>query len=90
MSRPRLPHPEIVYLEWVDSGWRSGWMSREDAMDSKVYVCSTVGFMLTEDDNIVVVSQSIGKAGGTDDVQAMLSIPKVAITRRIQLRAERK
>lgn len=71
----------MVYVEWIDSSHGSGWTSAEDAVrGARYFTCATVGFLLIEDDKHLTLAQT-----HTDDnkqVDGLLSIPKVAISKR--------
>ena len=77
---PSLPM-RTIYVEWIDSSHGSGWTPTEEAIKGAAYFsCITVGFVLVEDDKHLTVTQT-----HTDDnkqVDGVLSIPKVAITKR--------
>ena len=75
----------IELVRWVDASSLDGpWADLEEAADLLEHVeepCTSVGFVLEENERVIVLAASLTdtQIGGT------IAIPKVAITRRIQL-----
>lgn len=68
---------EIRLIKWVDSCASSGWTHPEDVERHGPSMCTTVGFVLREDDKMLVVTTSIDQH---DNAMDPLAIPKVAVT----------
>jgi hypothetical protein len=64
---------EAVYIEWVDSAYKSGWQSGEGF---ETMVIKTLGWLVHDEDEYVVVSAHDDQFGG---VSCPMSIPRVAI-----------
>lgn len=72
---------KIIYVEWVDSSHNTGWQTAEAALkEDHLLDCKTVGFLIKETDDHLTVAQS--SAVDPDQVDGVLTIPKVAITKR--------
>lgn len=68
---------EKVLVEWLDSNTVHGW-DMSDGSDRSVAHCSSVGFLLREDDEQVTIAQSISTLGS---VMNTLTIPRPAVVR---------
>lgn len=84
-----LNHADIrktpaIYVEWTDSAAIRGWHHEAtflaDASPTKIV---SIGYLLKETEDFVSITTSIADTGSAMDV---LSIPKVAITRRKKLK----
>jgi len=81
------------YVEWVDSTTECGtaWHDRKDTkeacatMPEDDMLCRTCGFVLHNDENIVVITQSYHD----DEVGVYITIPTVCIKRIEVLKPER-
>jgi len=73
----------VVFIEWLDSHERPGWTTEPPI--AKPLVCFTVGFLVAETAEVVVVSGSI-----TDEDERQrcgdMTIPKKVIRKRTILR----
>lgn len=65
-----------VWVEWVDSKHAHGWCSPEEASPDRLE-CTTLGFLVAEDEEAVQVADS---ASATGCVGCVLTIPREAIT----------
>ena len=65
---------KIVKVKWMDSTSQSGGWTDEDPKDMEPMKLMTVGFLLFEDEQRIVISHSI--ADNTDMRYAMFTIPK--------------
>lgn len=83
----RAGMPEIRFVEWVDSTAETGWQLEKDREPLVPSGCRTVGFVLAENDQVVELAQSMDTSHG--NVDAILGIPKVAITKSVTLRKAR-
>ncbi len=88
-----LRYPEIVLVEWEDATNISNWVDLADiaewASDGD-YVCRSVGYLVHEDDDCVVLAARVGLAGEPEQVGLFERIPKPMITLRWTLSAKRK
>lgn len=82
MSSKKLPYP-IVEVAWVDSEHDQGWNTLSAVLEEqeKTLECRSVGYLITERADRVVLATSVGMAIGDDDEQisAYLTIPKASI-----------
>jgi hypothetical protein len=73
-----------VYIEWVDSEEVSGWTTVDEAdHDNKIPVKSC-GFLVKETEKVVIIASSVDEVNG--NYLGLLSIPKLAITKRRYLK----
>jgi hypothetical protein len=73
---------QIERIEWVDSATYTGWHDST----SKIYSpmeCATCGYVVFENDTCVSLALTAGEDGQVADV---MTIPKVCITSRVQLK----
>lgn len=64
----------IVELYWLDCCSRGGWLTLQEMLNrSKPLPCRSVGYVVANDDERVVVAQTVNRIGqGTD----RLTVPK--------------
>lgn len=77
---------KIVSLEWDDSvvaGAR--WISPDDLVDSSMR-CTTVGYLVSENEKSITVAQSISWSGDgeVEELGQPITIPRVALTKPMQ------
>ena len=74
----------IERVEWVDSSGNGRWRTRAEILSSvPLSCCTTVGFVLDENDEAIWLIQSYDEqVGDEQNVNNTLVIPKVAITKR--------
>ena len=65
---------EIVEIHWVDSWVRGGWDSRESYSETQVGNITRVGFLLHQDEDKIILVQSVGK--DPEQVSDCIVIPK--------------
>lgn len=75
---------KIVLVEWIDSFGSHAWIPRIDAMETKPSKCYSVGYLLKEDENYIVLSQSYDPQ--VENVGNVLSIPVKVVISMTQLR----
>lgn len=75
---------KAIWVKWVDSNQMSGWNSRNDAAGLRVFACWQVGFLISEDEDQIVLSSTkndhLGDA--TNPYLALMAIPKISIQER--------
>lgn len=83
----------LTYLEWIDSASADGWHPTEGYEPTVIYVRS-VGWVQFEDETTVTI---VAHLGAQDDARnpsnqacGWMTIPKVAITHRREIRLKRK
>lgn len=70
----------IVHINWIDSGGDGRWLSREDVINQGGLAhCESVGFLIHEDEDKIMIAGSVNKTPPNNDVHAYLAIPKVAV-----------
>ncbi|MEO7099080.1 MAG: hypothetical protein ABI162_06940 [Luteolibacter sp.] len=67
----------IEFIQWHDSYVSSGWTARDEVSLGPV-LCTTVGFLVSEDDTHVAIASTIQG----NDFNAAITIPKSTITTR--------
>jgi hypothetical protein len=74
---------QLVYLEWVDStGPRGGWSAEADVLGTPYLKVVSVGWILESVKSHITIAAHIHQsAGGKFNVDGVMSIPKVAITK---------
>lgn len=75
MARKRL-----VYVEWIDSHEVFGW-SDPNVLYNDPMLCFSVGWLMFENEQRIVLGSSISVINGVDDPRTAgtMAIPKVAI-----------
>lgn len=71
-------------IEWIDSQQYEGWVMKEEILrksDVANMEVSTIGFLLYEDDKIIITADSISK----NCVNSPMTIPKIAIVSMIEI-----
>ena len=69
---------KIVYIEWVDAAGREGWENVEHVIKTDFQKSiKTVGYILKEDENEIVVTGSYDESN--DTCLSYIMIPKSAI-----------
>jgi len=96
-SRRMRSRPPLVEVLWMDSSSTTGWKTVErvrEWIEEGIYEALTVGFLLYEDRNEVVIAQTLSQKffdPGEDDnwssVDCMFRIPRKCIKRKTILRA---
>ena len=83
---------EVRYVEWVDSSGGSGWEPVNDVAAYRPFVISTVGFVISEDEDHVGVIQSYDErlpSMGKAHADHWIMIPKSAVRKMLTLRKAR-
>ena len=69
---------KLVMIEWVDSAFCQGWMSKDNARNHRESRIVTSGILLAEDDERVTIMQSLSDK---DDAGDGITLPKCSIKR---------
>ena len=69
-------HQVVIEVEWLDSATYNGWQNME-IEDFKVITSKTVGYLIGETSQVMVIAQSTGSGEPYCNV---VSIPKLCIT----------
>lgn len=80
--------PPLVLIEWQDSAQPvPGWRYLEDKPALEVVECVSVGWMVGENEQVVMLAPNIGDFHSGDSAQAsgFIRVPKKAVTRRVLL-----
>lgn len=81
---------KMVKVEWLDSVGRTGWRNRQVILDDSPYedlLHESVGFLVHEDEHSITLTHSRSAAkSALDSVDDVIRIPKVAITKRREVR----
>lgn len=72
----------IVYIEWGDAWTKWGWVSKDDLTDG-LFPCKTIGFLVSEDDDVVRVSPSYSDRN--DTYGDVLTIPRANIKKYLEI-----
>lgn len=72
----------LVYVEWVDSSELYGWITPSAMLEEKLLCCS-VGWLMEESDDRIVLGSSVSFVVSPDDPKTCgtIGIPRVAIKR---------
>lgn len=70
-----------VCIRWIDSNSQNGWVSRADAASLRIFPAFTLGWVVQEDDEQIIISNSKNAIAGdsTCPYNGLQAIPKVAI-----------
>ena len=69
---------KLVIVEWVDSAFMQGWMSKEHAKEHNYSRITSVGILLKETKDYITIVQSVSDKGDAGDD---LTIPRCALER---------
>jgi hypothetical protein len=81
--------PNLVYVEWIDSGRGHEWRMLDDLDDMLPAYCRSVGWIVREEEEYIVLAGNLAADapdGKPHQACQMMAIPKVAITTRRVLR----
>lgn len=53
------PEVKIAMVDWVDSAGKGGWDDPKSHQNLSPYRCRSVGFLVRDDDQTVILAQSI-------------------------------
>ena len=73
----------MILVEWVDSSFAQGWMSKEHARHHSFSKIASAGILLHEDSEKITIMQSVSDK---DDAGDGITIPKCSIKRMRQLK----
>ena len=79
---------KLVLVEWEDSAQPTpSWMFLDDAPDLEIIKCMSVGWIINENDNVLMIAPNIGdyESGGGAQGSAFIRIPKSAIIKTASL-----
>ena len=85
-----IEHP-LVVVEWIDAAEAvHGWHHMDELPHMNVFKCKSVGWVVAENDDMIMLAQSLGDITSEDNFQSsgFARIPKVAIKRRIGISKE--
>jgi hypothetical protein len=77
-----------VLIEWVDSTQPvSSWKYLSDAPDLEIVECASVGWVIQENESVLMLAPNLGdyKSGDGAQGSGFIRIPKASITRQTQL-----
>lgn len=72
---------KTIYVKWVDSSEAIGWNKIEDCTLLEPLVVETIGFLLYENDKVLVVTGHVSDDG---DACGAMTIPKVSILKQVE------
>lgn len=76
---------KIELVVWIDSSSRFGWLDTEDSKVA-IWKCQSIGFLIDETDEGIALAESRSEPkAGHKPYADVISIPKVAILKRITL-----
>ncbi len=73
----------VVLVDWLDSAGQAHWISESRAKEMNLSHCTSVGFLMRDDAEQLVLAQSIDPPGIGEElmnVNHVLAIPKIAVT----------
>jgi len=79
---------DLVLIEWEDSTQpTSNWQYLSDAPELEIVQCVSVGWVINENDRVLMLASNIGDYESGDGAQGcgFIRIPKSAITRTAKL-----
>jgi hypothetical protein len=83
------PYPPLVLIEWLDSGQpMPSWQWLAEIEDRRPHLCVSVGFLLQDDGQAVVVAPNLGASNGDDawdQASGAITIPALAVQRMLPL-----
>lgn len=84
-----MVRPKLMLVEWVDSAQPvSAWHLLEDAPGVEVVECASVGWLVGESKQVLMLAPNLGdiQSGGSAQASGFIRIPKAAVTRKVELR----
>jgi|SanBayMetagenome_1026888.scaffolds.fasta_scaffold59665_2 hypothetical protein len=85
-QQAKAPEASVEYVEWDDAVADIGWERRSDVALA-VQKCASIGRVVREDDQTVVIAGTWGLDSTADeDTNCRIAIPKGWISRRIRLK----
>ena len=84
MKFPKLKLFDIVWIHWIDSMARTGWMGiDEEQINDTLMDCYSCGFLVMDGQDFLAISASrtARDPKDKDSVDGYIKIPKVAIQR---------
>lgn len=75
----QLEH-KVEYVEWMDAVATSGWLDKDQ--DFPLHKCCSVGVLVHEDEERLVLSGTWSKLESEDQVNCVIAIPKSWIVER--------
>ena len=84
MANPDNP----ILVEWIDSAQPiSAWMFLENKPSLEIIQCVSVGWLVGETDDVLMLAPNLGdiESGGSGQASGFIRIPKSALTRRVEL-----
>jgi hypothetical protein len=83
-----LKQHDLALIEWLDSVQPiSHWMLLSDAPVPEIIQCVSVGWVIAETKDVLMLAPNIGdiQSGGTAQASGIIRIPTAAVTRRAWL-----
>lgn len=79
--------PRLVMVDWVDSAQPcSEWRYMTDLPKLEAVRCLTVGWIVAEDNNVIMLVQSVGEVETQDtQVSGLMRIPVASVTKIVKL-----
>ena len=84
MANPDNP----ILVEWIDSAQPiSAWMFLENKPSLEIIQCVSVGWVVGETDEVLMLAPNLGdiESGGSGQASGFIRIPKSAVTRRVAM-----
>jgi len=84
-----MPNPNNpILVEWTDSAQPiSAWMFLENKPSLEIIQCVSVGWVVGETDEVLMLAPNLGdiESGGSGQASGFIRIPKSAVTRRVAM-----
>lgn len=71
---------KLLLIEWLDSASFDSWTATDTLRKLKPSACQTVGFLLSEDEDYIVLAGSYAANSHNDSACGAMCIPKCCIT----------
>ncbi len=83
----KSPPLSLIYLEWLDAGviTQGDWLSYEEVLEAakpESYINKTVGWLLREDNTVIVVAAQVAVDHKEPRYDLVMMIPKALIRKR--------
>lgn len=70
---------KVVEVIWLDSETDSDWQTVTELLEYSELDCRTVGYLVADRDNSIIIASSIGLGRKDTSVNSAITIPKAAI-----------
>jgi hypothetical protein len=64
--------PTVYYVAWKDHSSSQGWLDTSEVLSLKPMVCHSVGYFISEDDEVLLLADTLSPSNQTNGRQYIL------------------